>query len=243
MRKRLSYANVTATLALVFAMSGGAMAANHYLINSTKQINPKVLKSLKGNAGKMGATGATGAAGATGKEGPQGKEGLAGKEGPQGKEGLAGKEGSPGKNGEPGNEGKQGEPGPFPTTLPSGDTVTGAYSIVGGTNASGTGNDWGVSAISFPYPLASAPTVKVVLSGGPSQTGCSGTVGDPTAASGTLCVYEGGHSGIESGFPDVCPPSGCGFASAASMTGGVVRVFATSSSVRWYDWGSWAVTG
>ena len=28
MRKRLSYANVTATLALVFAMSGGAMAAN-----------------------------------------------------------------------------------------------------------------------------------------------------------------------------------------------------------------------
>ena len=30
MRKRLSYANVTATLALVFAMSGGALAANHY---------------------------------------------------------------------------------------------------------------------------------------------------------------------------------------------------------------------
>ena len=52
MRKRLSYANVTATLALVFAMSGGAMAANSYLINSTKQINPKVLKKLTGNAGQ-----------------------------------------------------------------------------------------------------------------------------------------------------------------------------------------------
>ncbi len=81
MRRRLSYANVTATLALVFAMSGGALAANHYLINSTKQINPKVLKSLKGNAGKAGATGATGAAGATGPggaTGPQGKEGPAG---------------------------------------------------------------------------------------------------------------------------------------------------------------------
>ncbi len=64
MRRRLSYANVTATLALVFAMSGGALAANHYLINSTKQINPKVLKKLKGNAG------------APGKEGPSGKEGL-----------------------------------------------------------------------------------------------------------------------------------------------------------------------
>jgi hypothetical protein len=75
MRRRLSYANVTATLALVFAMSGGALAANHYLINSTKQINPKVLKKLTGKAGKTGATGATGATGSTG---PQGKEGPAG---------------------------------------------------------------------------------------------------------------------------------------------------------------------
>jgi hypothetical protein len=86
MRKRLSYANVTATLALVFAMSGGALAANHYLINSTKQINPKVLKSLKGNAGKAGATGATGAAGAAG---PTGATGGAGKEGPPGPAGSA----------------------------------------------------------------------------------------------------------------------------------------------------------
>ncbi len=93
MRRRLSYANVTATLALVFAMSGGALAANHYLINSTKQINPKVLTKLKGNAGKTGATGATGAtgtAGATGATGPQGSSG---------KEGSPGKEGPPGVNG------------------------------------------------------------------------------------------------------------------------------------------------
>ncbi len=84
MRRRLSYANITATLALVFAMSGGALAANHYLISSTKQINPKVLKKLVGKTGQTGATGATGAAGATGKEGPQGKEGSSGKEGPPG---------------------------------------------------------------------------------------------------------------------------------------------------------------
>ncbi len=75
MRKRITYANVTATLALVFAMSGGAMAANHYLINSTKQISPKVLKKLKGNTGKTGATGATGATGSTGATGPEGKAG------------------------------------------------------------------------------------------------------------------------------------------------------------------------
>ena len=47
-RKRLTYANVTATLALVFAMTGGAYAAKHYLITSKAQISPKVLKRAAG---------------------------------------------------------------------------------------------------------------------------------------------------------------------------------------------------
>ncbi len=74
-RRRLSYANVVATVALVFAMSGGALAAKHYLINSTRQINPKVLRKLKGNTGRTGATGATGL---SGKEGARGEAGPAG---------------------------------------------------------------------------------------------------------------------------------------------------------------------
>ncbi len=57
--RRMSYANVAATMALVFAMSGGALAAGRYLITSTKQISPKVLKALEGKAGPKGATGAT----------------------------------------------------------------------------------------------------------------------------------------------------------------------------------------
>jgi hypothetical protein len=55
MRGRLSYANVVVTLALVFAMSGGAFAAGRYLITSTKQIKPSVLKQLQGKAGAIGA--------------------------------------------------------------------------------------------------------------------------------------------------------------------------------------------
>ena len=78
MRRRFSYANVAATLALVFSMTGGALAANHYLISSTKQIKPSVLKKLTGKKGATGATGAAGTPGASGKEGPQGKEGAAG---------------------------------------------------------------------------------------------------------------------------------------------------------------------
>jgi hypothetical protein len=81
LRKHLSYANIVATLALLFAMSGGALAANHYLINSTKQINPKVLKKLRGNAGKSGASGQ---AGATGQPGAPGAVGATGHEGARG---------------------------------------------------------------------------------------------------------------------------------------------------------------
>jgi Collagen triple helix repeat (20 copies) len=101
-RKRLNYANVTATLALFFALSGGAIAAKRYLISSTKQISPKVMKALKGNRGPAGSGGSSGAAGATG---------LTGKEGPQGREGAQGKEGAPGREGAPGKEGPAGKDG------------------------------------------------------------------------------------------------------------------------------------
>ncbi len=83
-RRQLSYANVAATLALVFAMSGGALAASHYVITKTGQISPKVRKALKGQRG------ATGPAGPQGKEGASGKEGATGKEGKEGAEGKAG---------------------------------------------------------------------------------------------------------------------------------------------------------
>jgi hypothetical protein len=85
-RRHLSYSNVAATLALVFAMGGSALAANHYLISSTRQINPKVLKALK----------------ASGRPGPKGAQGPGGQPGPAGPPGSAGKEGT---NGLPGTVG------------------------------------------------------------------------------------------------------------------------------------------
>jgi hypothetical protein len=75
MRRHLSFANVTATLALFFALSGGAYAAKHYLITSTKQIKPSVLATLHGKEGRKGAAGATGPAGVKGDRGPQGPQG------------------------------------------------------------------------------------------------------------------------------------------------------------------------
>jgi len=88
-RRHLSYANIIATLALLFTMSGGALAASHYLINSSKQINPKVLRQLSGRTGPSGAAGATGDADKTGASGATGASGPAGPEGVRGNPGSA----------------------------------------------------------------------------------------------------------------------------------------------------------
>jgi hypothetical protein len=88
----MTYANVVATLALVFAMAGGAAAASHYLITSSKQISPKVLKELK-TAGPRGAAGAAGPGGPAGPSGPAGANGTNGAPGTEGKQGAQGPEG------------------------------------------------------------------------------------------------------------------------------------------------------
>jgi hypothetical protein len=80
---RRHYSNIVATLALVFAMSGGAFAAQHYLITSTKQIKPSVLRSLR-TPSKPGPTGASGSSGGVGLTGPQGTTGATGATGAQG---------------------------------------------------------------------------------------------------------------------------------------------------------------
>ena len=178
MRRRLTYANVVATLALVFAMSGGALAANHYLINSTKQINPKVLKKLTGTPGRAGGTGASG---------------VAGPVGPTGKEGPAGKEGKEGKDGKEGKEGKEGAPGQSALSpLPSGQSVSGDYGIYT-PNSKTTG--FLNTSVTFPIAL-SAPIPQsnaiYTLTSVP-VTHCSGPGhADP----GFLCIYSGNRGRV-----------------------------------------------
>ena len=188
--KRFTYANVTATLALVFAMTGGAYAAGHYLINSTGQINPKVLKSLKGKAGSPGAAGP---------QGPQGPAGAAGA-GTPGPQGTAGAEGKEGKEGHEGKQGQPGAPGPegnIKKTLPSGATETGTWSYDLPTSE---GEPEGGAPISFAIPLEKPldeTHVHYVKSEAPEPPeACKGTPEAPTAAKGNLCVYEAHSSGL-----------------------------------------------
>src|ERR1700728_2417046 len=119
-RRRVTYANVTVTLALVFAMSGGADAAGRYAITSTRQISPKVLKSLKGARGNTGPAGAAGA---------QGPAGPAGAQGPAGAKGEGGAKGETGALGKPGEPGKEGSPWTAGGTLPSEKSESGIWTI------------------------------------------------------------------------------------------------------------------
>ena len=82
MRPRLpSPAMVVAIAALIVATTGSAIAANHYLLTSTKQISPKVLKQLRGATGARGLPGPPGANGANGANGSNGANGTNGTNG------------------------------------------------------------------------------------------------------------------------------------------------------------------
>ena len=62
-RKRLTYANVVATLALVFAMSGGALAASKYLITSSQTDQAERACFVEGEGGGQWCSGGRGGAG------------------------------------------------------------------------------------------------------------------------------------------------------------------------------------
>jgi Collagen triple helix repeat (20 copies) len=223
-RMGVSPTTVIASLALVFAMTGGAYAAGKYVITSTKQISPKVLKSLTGKAGVNGVNGAAGAQGPAGEQGPQGATGLTGQEGAPGRNGT---------NGVAGKEGPEGSPWTAGGTLPSGETETGAWAL----SASAEGA--ALASISFNIRLAhtlGAANVHFVKSSGDGSK-CAGTVEAPTATPGNLCVYEGGFLSNLT-FGGITTPSGA----EGAGTAGAVLLFEAGAEAPRLTLGSWAVT-
>ncbi|HTR88687.1 MAG TPA: hypothetical protein VMG62_01090 [Solirubrobacteraceae bacterium] len=169
---RITYANVVATLALVLAMSGGALAANHYLINSTRQINPKVLKKLRGARGKTGARGLAGIS-IQGPTGPQGPKGERGGEGPHGTNGTNAYE-----------------------ALPAGRSVSGEYAA----SSEDAAKEGALKeAITFPMLVAGGIGDEaghehvIYVPHGATKEHCSGP---GHADRGYLCIYSSESSGV-----------------------------------------------
>jgi hypothetical protein len=116
-RFRPTYSNVVATLALFFALAGGAWAATRLPKESVGSaqlakgaVTPAKLsdQAKKGFTGARGEAGPQGALGPRGNEGQRGENGAAGATGPQG---IRGATGGPGSRGETGEEGARGEHG------------------------------------------------------------------------------------------------------------------------------------
>jgi hypothetical protein len=205
-RKRLTYANVAMTLALVFAMTGGAYAAGKVLITSTKQIKPNVLAQLKGKAGAQGPTGPAGPAGPQGPAGGKGENGTSGVNGAPGEsvssasvkttEAACGKLGGS-KFTVGGKEtlacnGKSGTTG-FTETLPAGKSESGNWVSAGAPPYTELfGHPWVPTSIAFNIPLANAPAVHIIPAETPEENdpkGCAGTVSAPAAEPGNLCIF------------------------------------------------------
>ncbi len=234
-RRRFTYANVAMTLALVFAMTGGAYAAKHYLITSTKQISPKVLSALKGKAGPAGKNGTNGANGAPGEKGP------AGSQGPQGPKGETGSQGPKGDTGATGQTG-------FTSTLPSGKTEKGDWSIDATATA---GFQILLGSTSFVIPLEPAPIPIYVMANKPAPKHCSGSAANPGAEPGYLCVFASHEEDIYPGEPGLITPNVCGLgiqgpneclSIAGSDPSGFGVVALTNGPGPAFANGTWAVT-
>jgi len=254
LRNRFTYSNVVATLALVFAMSGGAYAASKFLITSTKQIKPSVLASLKGKAGANGAPGATGPAGPAGPAGGVGTQGPAGTAGTNGTPGTEGKEGKAGKNGA---NGAAGSPWTANGTLPVGSTETGVWAM--GPVSTGAGLTELKTAISFMIPLAKPidnpqpcggsglPACLVhIFEGTNIPPGCTGSVVEGErvtelkAASGNFCVWIRPFSSVKE---DNLDSSDIETAEVGVGTHGATLVTQKALGEGSKGEGLWAVTG
>jgi hypothetical protein len=183
-RFRPTYSNVVATLALFFALAGGAWAATQLpkeSVGSTQlakgAVTPAKLsdQAKKGFTGARGEAGAQGALGPRGNEGQRGENGAAGATGPQGIRGATGATGATGSRGEPGESGERGERG---ITGQTGQT--GVQGDKGETGAPGAKGDKGEVGATGPKGEI-GPTGAKGEQGDTGANGAKGEQGDEGA--------------------------------------------------------------
>ena len=269
LRKQLGTAGlIVSVIALVFAMGGGAWAAKDNLGGDATASAKKKGKSKRGPRGKRGKRGARGPQGPVGAQGPIGPAGPAGADGKigvdgeegvpgiQGPTGPAGADGATGPAGADGATGPEGSPWTELGTLPSGETLQGAWavgnyemekSVPMGTTV------WARIPISFTIPLAASldsTHVKVIAALGTPPAECddgvapAAGVSNPEADPGYLCAYVQKYVGFAeaASFRKLVKP-GSGN-KGAEPSGAILSIGSPAGSglVQVEGFGSWAVT-
>jgi hypothetical protein len=173
---RPTYSNVVATLALFFALAGGAWAATQLpkeSVGSTQlakgAVTPEKL-SAETKKGFTGPAGPQGALGPRGNEGQRGDNGAIGATGPQGIRGATGANGATGSRGELGERGVRGELGAQGDQGSQG--VQGTRGETGPAGAPGQQGDPGIQGDPGQQGEKGDP-------GNPGQQGGKGDQGDP----------------------------------------------------------------
>lgn len=244
-----------AIVALIAALGGGAYAASGGF--SAKQ--KKEIRNIAKGVAQPGAQGSAGTPGSQGLPGPQGPPGPRGEQGEKGEKGDKGETGFRGQsvsvislapengtghcekaggakftngtgsedafacNGEGGGGGGEG----YPETLPSGRSETGFWEVQGQKGF--VSSEFAFSILSFPLPLAAAPTETVMIDSeatAEDEQKCPGEAGEPKATPEVLCLYVLTPAGVS--IPLV---------NAGTFTFGALMVFPETTEAI----GSWAV--
>jgi hypothetical protein len=104
----------------------------------------------------------------------------------------------------------------------------------------GTATNPGETAVTFPIPLASAPSVVLWNGTGSPPAGCGGTATEPTAEPGKLCIFSTQNQ-VGGSFNSYIPGD-IGRGGEASRLGFGYVFTPTSDTGPWDASGTYAVT-
>jgi collagen triple helix repeat protein len=248
LRNRFGIPGVISVIALVFAMLGGAYAANNSSSDDSKasasavKKGPRGPRGPKGPAGPAGPAGPQGPAGAPGAKGDKGDNGSAGSNGAAGSSVTAASEpagancpvggvkftsasgnnyacnGLPGAQGAPGADG---EPWVPENQLPAGATLTGTYSTTD-PSSEGARITMAMGADTSVVPVS----FQIPVVPAPTFVFVPGTDTNFGSNSGAGCP------GVTGGVPQADPGKFCIYGTAFGVGG---TVFAPSASVTPWD--------
>ena len=146
--------------------------------------------------------------------------------------------GPQGPKGDPGAQGPKGDPGAI-AVVPSKATIRGVYAL--DFKADGS-IEAGTTSFSFGAVLPAAPLAPpanfIDVGEGPTAS-CPGSAGDPQAAPGNLCVYEGGKTNTGEGATIFHPSSGSTY-EADQYGAGLYKTSVAAGHAK--SFGTWAVT-